>query len=81
MVKLLTWKKELQNKWVYKLKKEDGDKKWYKAKFVLKGFAQKKYIYFDEIFSHVIKMTSIRTILSLVVVQDFILSSKYIFSP
>jgi len=37
---------------------------------VVKGFAQKKGIDFDEIFSPVVKMTSIRTILSLVVVQD-----------
>ena len=46
-------------------------KKWYKARLVAKGFAQKKGIYFDEIFSHVVKMTSIRTILSLVVVEYF----------
>jgi hypothetical protein len=36
----------------------------------IKGFAQKKGIDFDEIFSHVVKMTSIRTILSLVAVED-----------
>jgi hypothetical protein len=51
------------------LKEEDGDKRWYKTRFVLKGFAQKKYIYFDEIFS-LVKMTSIRTILSLSEVLD-----------
>ena len=33
------------------------------------GFAQKKGIYFDEIFSHVVKMNLIRTILSLVAVE------------
>jgi hypothetical protein len=60
----------LQNKWVYKLKEEDGGKKWYKARLVVKGFAQKKGIDFDEIFSLVVKMTSIRTILSLVEVED-----------
>jgi hypothetical protein len=52
------------------LKEEDGGKKWYKTRLVVKGFAQKKGIYFDEIFSHVVKMTSIRTILSLVAVED-----------
>ena len=46
------------------MKEEDGGKKWYKARLVVKGFAQKKGIYFDEIFSLVVKMTSIRTILS-----------------
>jgi hypothetical protein len=60
----------LQNKWVYRLKEEDGGKKRYKARLVVKGFAQKKGIYFDEIFSPVVKMTSIRTILSLVAVED-----------
>jgi hypothetical protein len=63
-------KRALQNKWVYKLKEEDGGEKQYKARLVVKGFAQKKGIGFDEIFSHVVNMTSIRTILSLVVVED-----------
>ena len=44
--------------------------KRYKARLVVKGFAQKKGIDFDEIFSLVVKMTSIRTILSLVVAED-----------
>ena len=51
------------------MKEEDGRKKRYKTKFIIKGFAQKKGIDFDEIFSPVVKMTSIRTILSLVVVE------------
>ena len=73
LVKLLAEKRALQNKWVYKLKEEYGGKKWYKARLVVKGFAQKKGIDFDEIFSLVVKMTSIVTILSLVVVEDFLL--------
>ena len=44
-------------------------KKRYKARLVVKGFAQKKGIDFDEIFSLNVKMTSIRTILSLVAVE------------
>ena len=39
------------------------------ARLVVKGFAQNKCIDFDEIFSPIVKMTSIRTILSLVVVE------------
>jgi hypothetical protein len=69
LVQFPTGKRALQNKWVYKLKEEDGGKKRYKARLVVKGFSQKKGIDFDEIFSHVVKMTSIRTILSLVVVE------------
>jgi len=64
-------KKTSQNKWVYRLKKEDGGIKRYKARLVVKGFAQKKGIDFDEIFCPVVEMTSIRTILSLVAGEDF----------
>ena len=52
-------KRGLQNKWVYKLKEEDGGKRQYKARLVVKGFTQKKVIDFDEIFSPIVKMTSI----------------------
>lgn len=69
-VRLPAGKTTLQNKWVYKLKEEDGGRKRYKARLVVKGFAQKKGIDFDEIVSLVVKMTSIRTILSLVAVED-----------
>eukprot|EP01018_Ginkgo_biloba_P016583 Gb_07539 [translate_table: standard] len=70
LVRLPAGKRALQNKWVYRLKQEDGGKKRYKARLIVKGFAQKKGIDFDEIFSPVVKMTSIRTILSLVAVED-----------
>jgi hypothetical protein len=42
----------------------------YKDRLVLKGFVQKKGIDFDEIFSHVVRMNSIRNILSLVAIED-----------
>jgi hypothetical protein len=73
LVKFPAGKRALQNKWVYKLKEEDRGEKWYKARLVVKGFARKKGIDFDEIFSSFVKMTSIRTILSLVVVEDLYL--------
>jgi hypothetical protein len=60
------------------LKKEDGGKKRYKARLVVKEFAQKKGIDFDEIFYLVVKMTSTRTILSLVGVEDFHLEQLYV---
>ena len=66
LIKLPASKTTLQNKWVYKLKEEAGGRKRYKDRLVVKGFAQKKGIDFDELFSPVVKMTSIRTILSLV---------------
>ena len=42
----------------------------YKARLVVKGFAQKRRIDLDEIFSPIYKMTSIKTILSLVAAED-----------
>jgi hypothetical protein len=70
LVQLPARKRALQNKWVYRLTKEDGGKKRYKDRLFIKGFAQKKDIDFDKIFSPIAKMTSIRTILSLVAVED-----------
>jgi hypothetical protein len=51
------------------LKEEYGGKKRYKARLIVNGFAEKKATDFDEIFFPVVKMTSIMTILSLVVVE------------
>jgi hypothetical protein len=62
LVQLATRKRALQNKWVYRLKEEDGGKHRYKARLVVMGFPQNKDIDFDEIFSTIVKMTSIRTI-------------------
>ena len=59
----------MHNKWVYRLKEKDGGKKRYKARLVVKGFAQKKGVYFDKIFSPIVKITSIKTILSLVAIE------------
>ncbi|CAL5393971.1 unnamed protein product [Camellia sinensis] len=66
LVKLPQGRKALQNKWVFKLKKDGSGKLVkYKARLVVKGFGQKKGIDFDEIFSPVVKMTSIRVVLGL----------------
>ena len=69
LVELLVGKRALQNKGVYKLKEEDRGKKRYTTRLVVKGFAQKKRIEFDEISYPVVKMNSMRTILSLMVVE------------
>lgn len=65
LVSLLASKRALQNKWVWRLKEEDGGKIRYTIRLVVNGFAKKKGIYFNEIFSPIFKMISITTILSL----------------
>ena len=71
LVKLPKGRKALRNKWVYKLKKDGrGDLVKYKARLVVKGFGQKKGIDFDEIFSPIVKLSSIRIILGLATNQD-----------
>ena len=66
LVKLPKEKKALKNKWVYKLKTENNSSQQrYKARLVVKGFSQKKGIDFEEIFSPVVKMSSIRVVLGL----------------
>ena len=58
-------------KWVFKLKtQENSSKPKYKARLVVKGFAQKKGIDFDEIFSPVVKMSSICVALGMAASMD-----------
>ena len=42
LVKLPAEKRVLQNKWLYKLKEEDGGKKRHKSRLVVKGFFTKE---------------------------------------
>ena len=73
LVELPEGKKALTNKWVYRIKEEGEGRQRYKARLVVKGFAQKKGIDYDEIFSPIVKMTSIRAILSLVATENLFL--------
>ena len=70
LVELPKGKRALTNKWVYKLKEEEDGQKRYKARLMVKGFTQKKGIDFDEIFSLVMKMTTLQTLLALVAHED-----------
>ena len=66
LIELPRGKKALRNKWVFKLKPGDGgNPPRYKARIVVKGFQQKKGVDFDKIFAPFMKMTSIRTMLSI----------------
>ena len=58
--------RDLNNKWVFKVKVEEHNlKSRYKARLIVKGFSQRKGIDFDKIFSPVVKISSIRTVLGL----------------
>ena len=59
-------KKALHNKWVYCIKEEHDDRKQYKARLVVKKFQQKEDIDYNEIFSPMVKLTTIRMVLTLV---------------
>ena len=66
LVKLPQGKRALKNKWVFKLKSgKNNSQLRYKARLVVKGFNQKKGIDFEEIFSPMVKMSSIRVVLGL----------------
>ena len=56
---------------MYRLKNEESNPRpRYKARLVVKGFNQKKGIDFEEIFSPVVKMSSIPVVLGLAVSLD-----------
>uniref|UniRef100_A0A803MH37 CCHC-type domain-containing protein n=1 Tax=Chenopodium quinoa TaxID=63459 RepID=A0A803MH37_CHEQI len=66
-------KKALHNKWIYRAKKEHDDSKRYKARLVVKGFQQKEGVDYNEIFAPVVKLNTIRTVLSIVAIEDLYL--------
>ncbi|RVW19193.1 Retrovirus-related Pol polyprotein from transposon TNT 1-94 [Vitis vinifera] len=71
LVKLPKGKRALKNRWVYRVKQEEHTSQpRYKARLVVKGFNQKKGIDFDEIFSPIVKMSSIRVVLGLATSVD-----------
>ena len=70
LTKLPKDKKVLQNRWVYRLKEESDGSIRYKTRLVVKGFQQKQGIDFTKILSPVVKMTTIRVILSIVAAEN-----------
>ena len=61
-------KRALKNKRVYRLKtQEHSSQPKYKARLAVKGFSQNEGVDFDEIFSPVVKMSSIWVVLGIFV--------------
>lgn len=66
-------KKALHNKWVYRVKEEHNGFKRYKARLVVKGFQQKEGVDYTEIFAPVVKLNTIRSVLSIVASEELYL--------
>lgn len=70
LIELPAGKKALHNKWVYRIKNEHDGSKRYKAKLVVKWFQQKECIDYTEIFSPVVKMSTIRLVLGMMAAEN-----------
>lgn len=71
LVDLPSDRKAIDCKWVFKTKRDaDGQIVRYKARLVIKGFAQRKFVDFDETYSPVISYTSLRYLLALAAQYD-----------
>ncbi|KAH9657251.1 hypothetical protein KPL70_022991 [Citrus sinensis] len=63
--------KAIGNKWVYKIKRDGNDPvERYHARLVVKGYAQKEGIDFNEIFSPVVRLTTVRVVLAMCATFD-----------
>ncbi|KAM0053391.1 putative RNA-directed DNA polymerase [Helianthus debilis subsp. tardiflorus] len=74
LVKLPKGRKPIGCKWVYRIKfKANGEIERYKARLVAKGYNQREGLDFGETFSPVVKMVTIRCVLSLAVQNNWTL--------
>ncbi|GJX28486.1 putative RNA-directed DNA polymerase [Tanacetum coccineum] len=72
VVDLPLGRKVIGGKWVYRIKyKSSGDIDRYKARYVAKGYNQKERIDFDETFSPVVKIVTIRCVINLAVQNNW----------
>ncbi|KAK0592765.1 hypothetical protein LWI29_024958 [Acer saccharum] len=71
LVPLPHGRKAIGNRWVYKIKRDGNNQvERYHARLVVKGYAQKEGIDFNEIFSPVVRLTTVRVVLAMSAVFD-----------
>ncbi|GKA36129.1 retrovirus-related pol polyprotein from transposon TNT 1-94 [Tanacetum coccineum] len=72
LVDLLYGRKPIGSRWVYKIKyMSTGEIERYKARVVAKGYNQKEGIDYEETFSPVVKMSTVRCLVDLAVQRDW----------
>ncbi|XP_071727921.1 uncharacterized protein [Rutidosis leptorrhynchoides] len=72
MVDLPERRKAIGSKWIYKIKlKASGEIDRYKARLVAKGFSQREGLDYDETFSPIVKMITVRCLITLAVNNDW----------
>src|SRR3954470_15887437 len=72
LVDLLDGRKAVENKWIFKNKTDaDGNVTVYKARLVAKGFRQIQGVDYDETFSPVAKLKSVRIMLAIAEYYDY----------
>ena len=60
------WREAIRNKWIYKIKHDsNAHVEQYHAKLVVKEYAKKEGVDFNEIFSPIVELTSIWVVLAL----------------
>ncbi|GJW82276.1 retrovirus-related pol polyprotein from transposon TNT 1-94 [Tanacetum coccineum] len=80
LVKISAGKKTSQRLWMFKVKEEQNGRIRYKARVVVKGFQQKWRVDYNEIFSPVVKITTIKLVLRIVAVRAFLCSDMAKFN-